>query len=126
MLQAWQFYYKENNTTLVPKSEFKLNGWVRDTRKANKQYINNEQSTMNKEWEELLKAVNFPYIHPTNANRSSEKKVKSTLTKKTTKNTWTLTSQKENTVASMATETAALNDDRKYNYYQIKEHNSYH
>ncbi len=49
MLQAWQFYYKENDTTLVPKSEFKLNGWVRDTRKANKRYINNEQSTMNKE-----------------------------------------------------------------------------
>jgi hypothetical protein len=48
MLQAWQFYCKENNT-LVPKSEFKLNGWVRDTRKADRKYINNKPSTMNKE-----------------------------------------------------------------------------
>jgi hypothetical protein len=32
-LQAWQSYCDKNNTTLVPKSEFKLNGWVKDTRK---------------------------------------------------------------------------------------------
>jgi hypothetical protein len=49
MLQAWQSYCKENNTRFVPKSEFKLNGWVRDTTKAHKQYINNKPSTINKE-----------------------------------------------------------------------------
>jgi hypothetical protein len=49
MLQAWQNYCNENNTTSVSKSEFKLNGWVRDTRKAYKQYINNKPSTVNKE-----------------------------------------------------------------------------
>jgi hypothetical protein len=41
MLQAWKSYCKEHNTTLVLKSEFKLYGWVRDTKKAYKQYINN-------------------------------------------------------------------------------------
>jgi len=34
MLQAWLSYCKENNTTIVLKSESKLNGWVRDTPKG--------------------------------------------------------------------------------------------
>jgi len=49
MLQTWQSYCKENNTTIIPKTDTKLSGWVRDTRKAYKQYINNEPSTMTKE-----------------------------------------------------------------------------
>ncbi len=31
MLQTWQSYCKENNTTIIPKAETKLSGWVRDT-----------------------------------------------------------------------------------------------
>jgi len=31
---------KKYNTTVVPTSEFKINGWVRYTRKAYKQYNN--------------------------------------------------------------------------------------
>ena len=57
MLQTWQSYCKENNTTIIPKAETKLSGWVRDTRRACKQYVNNEPSTMTKEREELLIAV---------------------------------------------------------------------
>jgi len=45
MLQTWQSYYKDNNTTIIPKAETKLSGWVRDTRKAYKKYINNKPST---------------------------------------------------------------------------------
>jgi len=41
MLQTWQSYCKDNNTTIIPKAETKLSGWVRDTRKAYKQYVNN-------------------------------------------------------------------------------------
>jgi len=37
MLQTWQSYCKDNNTTIIPKAETKLSGWVRDTRKAYKQ-----------------------------------------------------------------------------------------
>jgi hypothetical protein len=48
MLQTWQSYCKDNNTTTIPKSETKLSRWVRDTWKAYKQYINNEPSTMTK------------------------------------------------------------------------------
>jgi hypothetical protein len=72
MLQAWQSICKENNTTHVPKSQFKLNGWVRDIRKACKQYINDKPFTMKKEQEELLKAVKIPFIHPTNTNNLSD------------------------------------------------------
>jgi hypothetical protein len=49
MLQAWQSYCKENNTTHVTKSEFKLNGWVRDIRRAYRQYMNNKPLAMNKQ-----------------------------------------------------------------------------
>jgi prefoldin subunit 5 len=31
MLQTWQSYCKDNNTTIIPKAETKLSGWVRDT-----------------------------------------------------------------------------------------------
>jgi len=80
MLQTWQSYCKDNNTTIIPKTETILSGWVRDTRKAYKQYINNEPSTMTKEREELLKAANFPFYYPTSTDHPSEKKVKSTPT----------------------------------------------
>jgi hypothetical protein len=78
MLQTWQSYCKDNNTTIIPKNETKLSGWIRDTRKAYKQYINNKPSTMTKEREELLKAANFPFNYPTSTDRPSEKKTKST------------------------------------------------
>jgi len=87
MLQTWQSYCKDNNTTIIPKAETKLSGWVRDTRKAYKQYINNEPSTMTKEREELLKAANFPFNYPTSTDHPSEKKAKSTPTKHAPKNT---------------------------------------
>jgi hypothetical protein len=87
MLQTWQSYCKDNNTTIIPKAETKLSGWVRDTRKAYKQYINNEPSTMTKEREELLIAANFPFNYPTTTDRPSEKKAQSTPTKHAPKNT---------------------------------------
>ncbi len=31
MLESWQSYCKDNNTTIIPKIETKLSGWVRDT-----------------------------------------------------------------------------------------------
>jgi len=49
MLQTWQSYCKDNNMKIIPKAETKLSGWVQDTQKAYKQYINNEPSTMTKE-----------------------------------------------------------------------------
>jgi len=49
MLQTWQSYCKDNNMTIIPKAKTKLSGWVGDTQKAYKQYINNEPSTMTKE-----------------------------------------------------------------------------
>jgi hypothetical protein len=49
MLQTWQSYCKDNNTTIIPKTENKLSSWARDTQKAYKQYINNKPSTMTKE-----------------------------------------------------------------------------
>jgi hypothetical protein len=72
MLQAWQSYCNVNKTTHVPKSEFKLNGWVRDIRKAYKHSMNKKPSTMNMQLEKLLKAVNFPFIHPTTTNILSD------------------------------------------------------
>jgi hypothetical protein len=48
---------------------------VRDTRKADRKYINNKPSTMNKEWEQKLKSVNFPFIHPTSMDSPSDKAV---------------------------------------------------
>jgi hypothetical protein len=87
MLQTWQSYCKDKNKTIIPKAETKLSGWVQDTRKAYKQYINNEPSTMTKEREELLKAANFPFNYPTSTDRPSEQKTKSTPTKHTPKNT---------------------------------------
>jgi hypothetical protein len=71
--------------TIIPKAETKLSGWVRDTRKAYKQYINNEPSTMTKEREELLKAANFPFNYPTSTDGPSEQNTKSTPTKHTPK-----------------------------------------
>jgi hypothetical protein len=73
--------------TIIPKAETKLSGWVRDTQKAYKQYINNKPSTMTKEREELLKAANFPFNYPTSTDGPSEQKTKSTPTKHTPKNT---------------------------------------
>jgi hypothetical protein len=87
ILHTWQSYCKDNNTTIIPKAETKLSGWVRDTRKAYKQYINNGPSTMTKEREELLKAANFPFNYPTSTDHLSEKKAQSTPTKHETKNT---------------------------------------
>jgi hypothetical protein len=87
MLQTWQSYCKDNNMTIIPKAETKLSGWVRDTQKAYKQYINNEPSTMTKEREELLKAANFPFNYPKCTDRPSEKKAQSTPTKHAPKNT---------------------------------------
>jgi hypothetical protein len=98
MLQTWQSYCKDNNTTIIPKTETKLSSWVRDTQKAYKQYINNKTSTMTKELEELLKAANFPFNYPTSTNcpsENSEKKVKSTSTKHETKNTKKIVKEKE-------------------------------
>ena len=95
MLQTWQSYCKDNNTTIIPKTETKLSGWARDTRKAYKQYINNKPSTMTKEQEELLKAANFPFNYPTSTNRPSEKKAKPTPTKHETKNTQKIVKEKE-------------------------------
>jgi hypothetical protein len=46
MLESWINYCKRNNTTVIPKSETKLNGWVRDTRKAYKKFLNNQPCTM--------------------------------------------------------------------------------
>jgi hypothetical protein len=73
--------------TIIPKAETKFSGWVHDTQKAYKQYINNEPSTMTKEREELLKAANFPFNYPTSTNCPSEKKAQSTPTKHAPKNT---------------------------------------
>jgi len=87
MLQTWQSYCKDNNTTIIPKAETKLSGWVRDTRRAYKQYVNNEPSTMTKEREELLKAANFPFNYPTSTDHPSENKTNSTPTKHESKNT---------------------------------------
>jgi hypothetical protein len=87
MPQTWLFYCKDNNMTIIPKAETKLSGWVRDTWKAYKQYINNEPSTMTKEREELFKAANFPFNYPTSTNHPSEKKAQSTPTKHGTENT---------------------------------------
>jgi hypothetical protein len=98
MLQTWQSYCKDNNMTIIPNTETKLSGWVQDTWKAYKQYINNELSTMTKEWEELLKAANFPFNYPTSTNppsENSEKKAKSTPTKHATKNTQKTVKEKE-------------------------------
>ena len=98
MLQTWQSYCKDNNMKIIPKAETKLSGWVQDTWKAYKQYINNELSTMTKEWEELLKAANFPFNYPTSTNppsENSEKKAKSTPTKHATKNTQKTVKEKE-------------------------------
>jgi hypothetical protein len=36
-----------NAKKFAPKTEFKLYGWVRETRKAYKQYVNNKSSIMN-------------------------------------------------------------------------------
>jgi len=87
MLQTWQSYCKDNNMTIIPKAETKLSGWVRDTQKAYKQYINNKPSTMTKEREELLKAANFPFNYPTSTDCPSEKQAKSTPTMHAPKNT---------------------------------------
>jgi hypothetical protein len=98
MLESWQSYCKDNNTTIIPKTETKLSGWVRDTWKAYKQYINNEPSTMTKEREELLKAANFPFNYLTSTNHpseNSEKKAKDTPTKQETKNTQKIIMEKE-------------------------------
>jgi hypothetical protein len=81
MLQTWQSYCKEKNMTIIPKAETKLSGWVRNTWKAYKQYINNEPSTLTKEREELLKAANFPFNYPTSTDHPSEKKAQSTPNK---------------------------------------------
>jgi hypothetical protein len=48
----------EKHTTNVPTSEFKINGWVRDTRKAYKQYNNQGPSEISEEQEEQLKSLN--------------------------------------------------------------------
>jgi len=87
MLHTWQSYCKDNNMTIIPKAETKLSGWVRDTRKAYKQYINNKPSTMTKEREELLKAPSFPFNYPTSTDCPSEKQAKSTPTMRAPKNT---------------------------------------
>ncbi len=84
-------------------------GWE-TLQKVYKQYINNEPSTMNKEWEELLKATKFPFSHPTSTNSPSEKKTKPTSTKHATKTTKKLTSWKETTAASRTTEIGTQND----------------
>jgi Skp family chaperone for outer membrane proteins len=65
MLQAWQTYTTEHNTTQIPKSEGKLNTWARDMRKAYKNFKNNKKSTMTKQREEQLIAANFPFLPPT-------------------------------------------------------------
>jgi hypothetical protein len=57
---------------------------------------------MNREQEELLKAVNFPFIHPTSTNSPSDRKVKYTPTKNATTTTWSST-QKEKTAIPMTT-----------------------
>ncbi len=67
MLQTWQSYCKDNNMTIIPKAETNLSGWVRDTRKAYKQYINNEPSTMTKKREELLKAAKKTFVRKRHA-----------------------------------------------------------
>jgi hypothetical protein len=103
MLQTWQSYCKENNMTIIPKAETNLSGWVRDTRKAYKQYVNNEPSTMTKEREELLKAANFPFIYPTSTDRPSEQKTKSTPNK-------IVSGKKSNPTATKST--AGIADDK--------------
>jgi hypothetical protein len=70
---------QRQNTKIIPKTETKLSGWVRDTQKAYKQYINNKPSTMIKEQEELLKAANFPFNYPTSTNRPSENSEKKVI-----------------------------------------------
>jgi hypothetical protein len=98
MLQTWQSYCKDNNTTIIPKTENKLSSWARDTQKAYKQYINNKPSIMTKKREELLKAANFPFNYPTSTNppsEYSEKKAKPTPTKHETKNTQKIFKEKE-------------------------------
>jgi hypothetical protein len=64
---------------------------------------------MNKEQQELLKAANFPLIHPTSIDNPFDKTVKSTPTKNATTTTRSST-QKENTVTTMTTETVSQND----------------
>ncbi len=83
---------------------------MRDTRKAYKPYVNNEPSTMNKEWNEILKAVNFLLIHPTSTNSPSDKKVKSTPTNHATTTTRSSTWKENTTVTTMTTETVSQND----------------
>jgi hypothetical protein len=67
-----------------------------------------EQQTIHKEKEreELLKAANFPFIHPTSTDNPSDKTEKSTPTKYATKTTRSLT-QKENTAFTTMTTKSA-------------------
>ena len=90
MLDSWINYCKRNKTNVVPKAETKLNGWVRDTRKAYRNFLNNEPCTMTAEREEKLKAANFPFNldvaqlktpkkHPYRIGTKAPKKQQSTL-----------------------------------------------
>jgi hypothetical protein len=49
MLQTQRSYCEENHTSAMPKSELNFNGWVRDTRNAYKQFINEEPPRIIKE-----------------------------------------------------------------------------
>jgi hypothetical protein len=90
MLDSWINYCKRNKTNVVPKAETKLNGWVRDTRKAYRNFLNNEPCTMTAERDEKLKAANFPFNldvaqlktpkkHPYRIGTKAPKKQQSTL-----------------------------------------------
>jgi isocitrate/isopropylmalate dehydrogenase len=61
MLQRWKRYCNDNDATVIPKLEFKLSNWEKDTRNAYKKYTNKLTTTMTEERLAQLTEANFPF-----------------------------------------------------------------